>query len=93
MFIGRIIDAGIILWSAGSALYTQYAMKEFIRKYKNKLLYMISGKISSFVIALFLHCNWIRLLAGSSIGEMIAKGLDYADAWWGYPRSNGYVFG
>ena len=33
-----------------------------------------------------------RTLLGSSIGELIAKALDYIDPWWGFKRNNGYIF-
>ena len=31
---------------------------------------------------------------GTSIGQIIAKALDYVDPWWnrGYVRNNGYIF-
>jgi len=31
-------------------------------------------------------------LAGTSIGELIAKALDYADPLWGFKRNNKYIF-
>lgn len=32
------------------------------------------------------------ILFGPSIGDLIAKALDYIDPWWGFRRSNGYIF-
>ena len=97
-WVARIIDAAIIILVAGAAINSTQAAKLFLKKNKNKVLYTIGGKISTMFpsvnsIAISAAINVALTLAGTSIGELIAKGLDFIDHWWGKPRNNGYIFG
>lgn len=94
--VGIALDVIIILISGVKARMAQKALKTFLKKNKNKVVHQIKGK----VIKLFGKATAAALpgvidiavtLLGSSIGEMIAKALDYIDPWWGFKRSNGYI--
>lgn len=97
-WVGRIIDALIIAFTAGQTIYGQYAAKKFLRKNKTKVVYRIRGKImamfgSSRRTAIFAAISIGLTLVGATPGQIIAKGLDYIDHWWGHRRNNGYIMG
>ena len=74
------------------------AIRTFIKANRNKLLKIVSKEIikmlgkysTTFLSAAF---NIALTLFGTSIGDLIARGLDYADPLWkkGYIRNNGYI--
>ena len=36
--------------------------------------------------------NVVCIVAGTSVGSIIANALDYVDPWFGYKRNNKYIF-
>lgn len=98
--VAKVIDVLIIVIPGIKAINGYYAAKEFLKKNKNKVVYQIRGKILSMfgkVVANGISSvvDVALTIWGTSIGDMIAKGLDYADPWWGnkYRRNNGYISG
>ncbi|MGD9568538.1 MAG: RHS repeat-associated core domain-containing protein, partial [Sedimentibacter sp.] len=96
--IGRVIDAAIIVFAAGQTIYGKYAAKAFLKKNKAKVISATRGKLMRFFpsvksTVVTAAVNAALTLVGSSVGQLVANGFDYIDSWWGYPRSNGYIFG
>jgi len=95
-WVTRIIDGLIIAVSLGKSYVGFKALKAFLKANKNKVLHQVSGKIIkmfgySVAKALPGIIDLALTLLGTSIGELIAKALDYADCWFGYTKSNGYI--
>ena len=95
-WVSRIIDVIIIAVSLGRTYMSYKALKQFLKVNKNRVVYQIRGKILEYfgwsIVRVLPTVIEIALtLFGTSIGEMIAKALDYIDSWWGYKRSNGYI--
>ncbi len=97
--VSKFIDVAIIIISAGKSIIGIKAMRTFIRDNQRKIVKNVTkelvkyiGSMSSVVIASAVEVA--LTLIGSSVGELIAKALDYIDPWWknGYKRNNGYVF-
>lgn len=74
------------------------AIKTFIKANRNKLIKTVEkellkliGTTASAVVPAALDVA--LTLIGNSIGDLIAKALDYADPWLkrGYVRNNGYI--
>ncbi len=92
-FVAAAIDIAIIVITTGKSLLTLSALKAFLKANKNKLLYQVRGKIvkmfgsaAGYLVGSAL--NIALTIGGSSIGGMIAAGIDYADG-----NFNGYCFG
>lgn len=95
-WVGRIIDSIIIVVSLGKSYASAKVLKAFLKANKNKLIYQVRGKLvkmfgSTIARMLPLVFDLATTIIGSSIGDMLAKALDYADKWFGYKRSNGYI--
>ena len=96
--VAKAIDIAIIVITAGKSLVGIKAIRTFIKANRNKLLKTVSKEIikmlgkysTTFLSAAF---NIALTLFGTSIGDLIARGLDYADPLWkkGYIRNNGYI--
>ncbi|MFZ7122029.1 MAG: hypothetical protein ACOWWH_13900 [Eubacteriaceae bacterium] len=91
--IATLIDVALIVITAGQALASQAALKAFLKANKNKIAYQIRGKLmQKFAVTasswIFTGINIALTVAGSSLGGMIAYGLDWADG-----NLNGYVLG
>ena len=96
-WVSRIIDAVLLVISVGKTYMATRALKTFLKRNKNKVIRQIRGKIMSLFgktvsKALPQIINVALTLLGTTIGELIAKAIDYADKWWGYTRNNGYLF-
>lgn len=96
-WVGRAIDVLLIVISAGKTHMAMKALRTFLKKNKNKVVYQIRGKILSLfgrtvASALPQILEVAFTLLGTSLGELIAKAIDYADKWWGFKRNNGYLF-
>ena len=96
-YVANIIDAILIVASLGKSYMSYRALIKFLKKNKNKVLYKVRGKIVQLfgwsVGSLLGGVIDVALtLFGNSIGKLIAKALDYCDSWFGYTRSNGYIF-
>lgn len=91
-WVGRYIDIVIIAVTGGIGAFSIYSAKNYIRSLmgktvtrviKNKLM----GYVGSAVAGLFTSALDIALvIAGTSIGGMIAEGMDRLDG-----RNDGYV--
>ncbi|MBM7616429.1 RHS repeat-associated core domain-containing protein [Alkaliphilus hydrothermalis] len=97
-WVGRIIDAAIVVFTAGKSIYGKKAAQAFLKKNKNKVVHAIRGKLlalhpSITKVAVGAAISAAFTLAGETPGSLVAKGLDYIDHWWGKTRKNGYVFG
>lgn len=97
--VSKFIDVAIIIISTGKSIIGIKAMRTFIRDNQRKIVKNVTkelvkyiGSISSVVITSAVEVA--LTLIGSSVGELIAKALDYIDPWWknGYTRNNGYIF-
>ena len=60
--------------------------KRMMRSLKNKLRINITKTLANAALDL------AQRLFDISIGRMIARGIDYVEGWYGYTRSNGYIF-
>ena len=96
--VSKAIDIAIIAISCGKSLVGMKAIKAFIKANRKKLLKTVEkellkliGTTASAVVPAALDVA--LTLIGNSIGDLIAKALDYADPWWkrGYVRNNGYI--
>lgn len=92
-FIAAAIDIGIAVVTAGQAIAGIYAIKAFLKSNSRKIVKNVSktllkyfGSVSASVVSCAIDVALIA--AGTSIGGLIAYGLDYADG-----KLNGYVFG
>ena len=95
-FIGKIIDAVLILMGVVSTNKTLSALKRLIRKNRKGITQRVWRRICGYFTKLTV--SWLStavdvalVLFGSSIGDLIARALDYIDPWWGYKKSNGYI--
>lgn len=95
-FIGGIIDAALILIGVVSTNKSLAALKRLIRKNRNGITKRVWRRICGYFTKLSI--SWVSTaiemalaLVGTSVGNLIAKALDYIDPWWGYRRSNGYI--
>ena len=96
--VSKAIDIAIIAISCGKSLVGMKAIKTFIKANRNKLIKTVEkellkliGTTASAVVPAALDVA--LTLIGNSIGDLIAKALDYADPWLkrGYVRNNGYI--
>ena len=97
-FVAKVIDAIILIVSTGKSVIGITAMRKFIKNNSQKLVKEISkqllkyiGSITSAMVSAAI--DFVSIIIGNSIGDLIAKALDYADPIWkkGYQRSNGYI--
>ena len=96
--VSKAIDIAIIAISCGKSLVGMKAIKTFIKANRNKLIKTVEkellkliGTTASAVVPAALDVA--LTLIGNSIGDLIAKALDYADPWLkrAYVRNNGYI--
>lgn len=93
-WVARIIDAVLII---RGHIQGVRAIKDYIRKNKRELsesarkalIKKLHLEISKSYVVTALDLAF--LFWDTSIGKIIAKGLDYADKWWGYKRNNKYI--
>lgn len=90
----RIIIALAILFTIAGI----NAIKKFLRQNSRKIVKNITKKLlkmigSTVVKALTSIMDIALSLFATSVGELIAKAIDWCDPWWGKKRNNGYVFG
>lgn len=93
-WVARIIDLAVFFWGIGSSYK---AVITFIRKNRNKVLKVCEKELRKAIgwnaagmIASAL--NVVCIVAGTSLGSIIANALDYVDPWFGYKRNNKYIF-
>ncbi len=96
--VAKAIDVAIIAITAGKSLVGIKAIRAFLKANRRKLVQNITKQLTKMIgsyAATFLPAAFdIALtLFGTSIGDLIARGLDYVDPLWkkGYARSNGYI--
>lgn len=96
--VAKAIDVAIIAITAGKSLVGIKAIRAFLKANRRKLVQNITKQLTKMIgsyAATFLPAAFdIALtLFGTSIGDLIARGLDYVDPLWkkGYTRSNGYI--
>lgn len=93
-WVARIIDLAVFFWGIGSSYK---AVITFIRKNRNKALKVCEKELRKVIgwnaagmIASAL--NVVCIVAGTSLGSIIANALDYVDPWFSYKRNNKYIF-
>ncbi|MBO5494498.1 MAG: RHS repeat-associated core domain-containing protein [Eubacterium sp.] len=96
--VAKAIDVAIIVISTGKSIVGIKALRAFIKANRKRLIKTVEAEllklIGTSVSALLPAAFDIALtLLGTSIGELIAKGIDYVDPLWkkGYIRNNGYI--
>ncbi len=92
-FIAKAIDVGLIAVSGGMAIHGAYAIKNFIKVNRRKIVKNVTKTLLSHFptvagATVSAAIDMALTVAGTSVGEVIAYGLDYADG-----NLNGYVFG
>ena len=95
--IATAIDVVIILfgfWQSRKAFseilkFLRYNRDKLVKEIYRKLVKLISKLTISVVSTAF---EVALTLIGTSIGDIIAKALDYVDPWFGFTRNNGYIF-
>ncbi|MEE1003265.1 MAG: RHS repeat-associated core domain-containing protein [Acutalibacteraceae bacterium] len=97
-FVGTALDVIIAAISGGMAIAGINAIKKFLRQNSRKIVKNITKKLlkmigSTVVKALTSIMDIALSLFATSVGELIAKAIDWCDPWWGKKRNNGYVFG
>ena len=96
--IGIALDVIIIAISGGIAVAGIQSIKKFLKQNSRKIVKNITKKLlkmvgSAVVSALGSILDIALTLFGTSIGDLIARAIDWCDPWWGKTRNNGYVFG
>lgn len=96
--VAKAIDIAIILITTGKSLVGIKAIRAFLIANKGKLVQEITKTLIKMIgsyAATFLPAalDVAITLFGTSIGDLIARGLDWVDPLWkkGYMRSNGYI--
>ncbi len=96
--VGKFIDVALLFvgivsygksFKAIIQLYKKYKStigKRMIRTLENRLRIKITKTLANVALDL------AQQLFDISIGRMIARGIDYVEGWYGYTRSNGYIF-
>ena len=95
-WVGRFIDAAIIVLTTGYATGGKKVLSYLIRHQKSKLI-RYTAKVVGKKLGLAAS-KWVAAAIniamnffGSSPGQIIAKALDWTDGWHGYKRSNGWI--
>lgn len=96
-FVASVIDIVIILFGFHQSKATFAAIKQFLRNNRNELVKRIYRRLVSYIAKLTVSTVSAAVdvalsLFGTSIGDLIAKALDYIDPWFGFTRNNGYIF-
>lgn len=96
--VAKAIDVTIIAITAGKSLVGIKAIRAFLKANRRKLVQNITKQLTKMIgsyAATFLPAaiDVALTLFGTSIGDLIARGLDWVDPLWkkGYARSNGYI--
>ncbi|HID0761639.1 argininosuccinate lyase [Clostridium sporogenes] len=92
-FIGTAIDVGVIAISGGTSIFSTVAARKFIKQYRGQLTRVARNVLLKYVGtasagAISSAIDIALTVGGTSIGGMIAEGLDRADG-----KNDGYVFG
>ena len=96
--VAKAIDIAIIAITAGKSLVGIKAIRAFLKANRRKLVQNVTKQLTKMIgsyAATFLPAaiDAALTLFGTSIGDLIARGLDWVDPLWkkGYARSNGYI--
>ena len=96
--VAKAIDIAIIAITAGKSLVGIKAIRAFLKANRRKLVQNVTKQLTKMIgsyAATFLPAaiDAALTLFGTSIGDLIARGLDWVDPLWkkGYIRSNGYI--
>lgn len=96
--VAKAIDVAIIAITAGKSLVGIKAIRAFLKANRRKLVQNVTKQLTKMIgsyAATFLPAaiDVALTLFGTSIGDLIARGLDWVDPLWkkGYARSNGYI--
>lgn len=96
--VAKAIDIAIIAITAGKSLVGIKAIRAFLKANRRKLVQNVTKQLTKMIgsyAATFLPAaiDAALTLFGTSIGDLIARGLDWVDPLWkkGYTRSNGYI--
>lgn len=96
--VAKAIDIAIIVITAGKSLVGIKAIRTFLKINRRKIVKNITKKLTKMIgtyAATFLPAaiDVALTLFGTSIGDLIARGLDWVDPLWekGYVRGNGYI--
>lgn len=93
--VAAVIDIALAVYTCGVSLASLKALRTFLKKNKNKIVYQVGGKISKMfgsAAKAWVACavDVALTVSGlSSLGGIIAYGIDYVDGH----RLNGYCFG
>lgn len=96
-FIAGVIDVALLLIGIIQSRSTINALRALIKTFRNKIINRIYQELWKYISNLTKSkiataIDTALTLLGASIGQLIAKALDYIDPWWGYKRNNGYIF-
>lgn len=96
--VAKAIDIAIIAITAGKSLVGIKAIRAFLKANRRKLVQNVTKQLTKMIgsyAATFLPAaiDAALTLFGTSIGDLIARGLNWVDPLWkkGYARSNGYI--
>ena len=96
--VAKAIDIAIIVITTGKSLVGIKAIRAFLKANRRKLVQNITKQLTKMIgsyATTFLPAaiDVALTLLGTSIGDIIARGLDWVDPLWkkGYKRSNGYI--
>ena len=97
--VALALDIVILIITTGKALVGIKALRAFLKANQRKIVKNVTkelikmfGSYGSTMVTFAFEA--VFTIFGTSIGQIIAKALDYVDPWWnrGYVRNNGYIF-
>ena len=96
--VGIALDVIFIAITGGISIVGIQSIKKFLKNNSRKIVKNISKQLlkmvgSAVVSALSSILDIAFTLFGTSLGDLIARAIDWCDPWWGKRRNNGYVFG
>ena len=97
-FVARALDVIIIAVTGGIAIHGINQIKKFLRDNARKLVKNIAKQLMAMIGSTVANAvssivDIALTIFGTSIGDLIARAIDWCDPWWGKTRNNGYVFG
>ena len=97
-FVAKALDVIIIAITGGLAVGNIQALKKLLKENARRWVKTLAPKIiklvgSAVASALSSIFDIALTIFGTSIGDLIARAIDYCDGWWGKPRNNGNLFG
>lgn len=95
--VGAALDGTLAAISGGWSLMSTYALKNFIRANRNKVISTVQRTLLRHVGAAAASnaatiLNIALAFSGSGLGTWLAKAVDYLEGNWGYTSGDGYLF-